>query len=351
MTIRISVLAALVLGIVASLLTAETPPATTMPATAPAPLAVLKTWTADGNGGWDYLTVDPEARRIYVARATRVTVFDADTGAVIGEVADTPGVHGIALVAKLNLGFATCAKDGKEGKDGTVAVFDLKTLKITQRIPAGKKPDSILYDTASGKIFAFNGGSGDVTIIDPNALDKAPETLAIGGKLEFCAADGKGHVCVNVEDKGEVVVIDSKKLSVIAHLPLGTGKEPTGMAMDLHNDVLYVGCSNKRMIVLETYKDGKVIADLAIGDGVDGVAYCGVAVSANGRDGTLTVVAEGPAAKYGVVQTLKTVKGARTVAADPVTHQFYLPCMIPDANGKTSFGLVVVGVPPEKKDK
>ena len=304
------------------------------------PLAVLKSIPGDGNGGWDDLTVDPDGKRVYVSRATRVMVFDTEAGKLLGEVADTPGVHGIAVVPDRNLGFASC------GRDGTVAVFDLKTLKVSKKVKAGKNPDGIIYDPASQRVFAFNHTGGDITIIDPAALDKEPNTLAVGGTLEFGVADGAGHVYVNVEDKSEVVAIDSKAQKVTAHWSVAPGDGPTGLAMDVAHRRLFAGCGNQKMIVLDA-DTGKVLASPAVGSGVDGAAFdpgMGLAVTSNGRDGTLTAVREGPAGQFAAVQTLATVRGARTVRCDPKTNRFCLPGNLPgEGGGPARFGLLVVG--------
>jgi DNA-binding beta-propeller fold protein YncE len=302
------------------------------------PLKVLKTFKVGGPGGWDYLIVDPEARRLYVSHATRVMVLDADLGTPIGEIADTPGVHGIAPVPEYNVGFTS------NGKEGTLSVFDLKTLKTLRKIKAGQNPDSIIYDPATKKVFAFNGRSGDATIVDPAALDKAPVSLPIGGKLETGVADGAGRVYVNVEDKNEVVAIDSKAGKVLAHWPLAPGEGPTGLALDREHHRLYSGCSNKMMVVLDP-DQGKVLVTVPVGAGVDGVAFdpqLSLAMSANGRDGTLTAVKEDPAGTFKVVQTLTTASGARTITADPKTHQIYLPCNVA-AGGQNEFSVLVVG--------
>ena len=315
------------------------------PASGPAgagELAVLGSIPGDGNGGWDCLTVDPEGKRVYVARATRVMVFDTEKGKLLGEVADIPGAHGVALVPQRNLGFATCGRERK------IAVFDLKTLKVLQKVKAGQNPDVIIYDPASQKVYAFNGRSGDITIVDPAALDKEPVTLSVGGKLEFGVADGAGHVYVNVEDKGEVVVIDTKEQKVAARWPVAPGEEPTGLDMDVVRRRLFVGCSNQKMVILDA-NTGKVLASPAVGAGVDGAAFdpqLGLAMTANGKDGTLTAVREGPDGQFAVVQTLKTVKGARTIAADTKTHRIYLACNLPaEGGGEAKFGLLIVGVP------
>jgi DNA-binding beta-propeller fold protein YncE len=302
------------------------------------PLKVLKTLKVGGTGGWDYLTVDPEARRLYVSHATRVVVLDADQGTSVGEIADTPGVHGIALVPEYNVGFTS------NGKEGALSVFDLKALKTLRKIKAGQNPDSIIYDPVTKKVFAFNGRSGDATIVDPAALDKAPVSLPIGGKLETGVADGAGRVYVNVEDKNEVVAIDSKTGKVLAHWPLAPGEGPTGLALDREHHRLYSGCSNKMMVILDP-DQGKVLTTVPVGAGVDGVAFdpqLGLAMSANGRDGTLTAVKEEPAGTFEVVQTLKTATGARTITADPKTHQIYLPCNVA-TGGQNEFSVLVVG--------
>jgi DNA-binding beta-propeller fold protein YncE len=294
------------------------------------PLQVLRTFTIDsGKSGWDYLTVDPETRRLYASHSTRVVVLDADQGTSIGEVASTPGVHGIALVPDYNEGFTS------NGRENMLSVFDLKTLKTLRKVKSGQNPDSIIYDPAAKKVFAFNGRSGDVTIVDPAALDKEPVTLPIGGKLETGVSDGAGHVYVNVEDKNEVVAIDSKSMKVLAHWPLAPGEGPTGLAIDREHHRLFSGCSNQMMVILDP-NQGKVLATVTIGRGVDGVTFdqkLGLAISANGSDGTLTAVKEEPVGTFKVVQTLKS---------DPKSHQIYLPCNI-TANGESQFSVLVVG--------
>ncbi len=307
-------------------------------------LDVVQTITGGGEGGWDYITVDSDASRAYVARSTRAMVLSLSEGKLLGEVADLSGAHGVALVQALNLGFAT------SGKDGLVHVFDLKTLKTLQKIKVGTKPDAILFDSASGKVFVFNHGSGDVSIIDPAKLDVAPVLLTIGGTLEFGVSDNAGRVYVNVEDKAEVVAIDSKEAKVVARWSVAPGAEPTGLAMDIAHRRLFVGCSNSKMIVLDA-DSGKVLADVPVGLGVDGVAFdakLGLAVSANGKDGTATVVGEVSPGKFEALQTITTSKGAKTIAVDPARHRFYLPCNLPAKTGKGDFGLVVIGQPAEK---
>lgn len=343
MKIQVGAFAAVLVGVLAILAGGCGQPVATgsqQPAAKVSELGAIKTFTGGGEGGWDYVTIDSPARRVYVAHATRVTVFDADRGTVIGEVADTPGVHGVAVVPDRNLGFAT------NGKDGSISVFDLRTFKTVRKIKAGPKPDAILYDPASRKVFAFDNKSGEVTIVNPADLSKPPVTLAVGGKLEFGVADGAGHVYVNVEDKSEVVAIDSRQGKVIAHWPLAGGEEPTGLAIDIAHRRLFSGCANQKMVVLDA-DSGKVLATLPIGLGVDGVAFdprTGAAMSANGKDGTITAVREGPAGQFAVIQTVKTAKSARTIALDSKTGLTYLPFAMPVETGKPKMlSVLVVG--------
>jgi DNA-binding beta-propeller fold protein YncE len=303
------------------------------------PLQVLKSFqVGGGRGGWDYLTVDPNARRLYVSHASHVMVLDADQGTPIGEITETLGVHGIALVPDCNEGFTS------NGRENMLSVFDLKTLKTLRKIKSGQNPDSIIYDPASKKVFAFNGRSGDITIVDPTATDKEPVTLPVGGKLETGVSDGAGHVYVNVEDKSEIVAIDSIQMKVLAHWPIAPGEEPTGLALDKEHHRLFSGCSNQMMVILDA-ETGKILATVAIGQGVDGVTFdqqLGLAISANGGDGTITAVKEEPNATFKVVQTLKTARGARTITSDPKSHRIYLPCNLTE-NDESQFSVLVVG--------
>ncbi len=301
-------------------------------------LGVVQTISLAGEGGWDYIKIDSAAGRAYVARSNRVMVVDLGDGALLGEVADVSAAHGVALIPALNLGFATA------GREGTVNVFDLSSFTTLRKIKAGAMPDAILYDPASRKVFAFNHRSGDVTIIDPANMDAAPVLLPVGGILEFAATDNAGHVFVNVEDKSELAVIDSKQGKVIARWPLQPGAEPTGLDIDIAKGRLFVGCSNNKMIIMDA-NSGKVLGDVPVGAGVDGVAFdanLGLALSANGRDGTATVVGEVSPGRFGVVQTVTTAKSARTVGVDPIKHRFYLPFSQPAKDGKAGFGLLVV---------
>jgi len=271
-----------------------------------------------GEGGWDYLTFDPGTGRIYISRSTRVDIVDPDAGRVVGTIRDTPGVHGIALVPKLHKGFTS------NGRDGTVGVFDLETLGPVGRVRAGSNPDAIVYDPATDNVFAFNGGSHDVTIIGARSATVI-RTLPLGGKPEFAAADGHGNVYVNIEDTAEIVAIDSRHLNVEARWPLKGCEAPTGLAMDVERHRLFVGCSNKVMTIVDA-RDGRVVTTLPIGAGCDATAFdpqASLAFSANG-DGTLTVIGRTGADRYEVLQNVPTKPGARTMALDPKRQRIYL---------------------------
>ena len=279
----------------------------------------LKEIPIGGEGGWDYLYADSGNHRLYISHATKVVVVDTDTDTVAGEISNTNGVHGIAIADDLGRGFIS------DGRDDSVTIFDPKTLKNLGGVKTGKNPDAIIYDPASKKVFAFNGGSGDTTVIDA-ATGTVAGTIALGGKPEFATSDGKGKVFVNIEDKSDVVEIDSKKLAVITRWPIAPGEEASGMAIDRKNHRLFIVCSNKKMIVLNA-ETGKVTADLPIGNGPDAAGFdpdTKFAFSSNG-EGTLTVVRQDSADKYSVIDTVTTRRGARTMTVDTKTHKIYLP--------------------------
>ena len=280
---------------------------------------LLKKIEIGGDGGWDYLIADSDDHRLYVSRSTRVLVIDTESGNKIGEIPNTNGVHGIAIAKDLGRGFTS------NGRDNSVSIFDLKTLKVIDTVATGKNPDAIIYDEASKKVFAFNGAGGSATAIDA-ATGKAAGTIELGGKPEFAAADGKGEVFVNIEDKSEVVVIDTAALKVKARWSIAPGEEASGMAIDRKTKRLFLVCSNKKMIVLDDIS-GKVVADVPIGDGPDAAGFdpeTKFAFSSDGA-GTLTVVKEDNGSKFTVVENVATQKGARTMALDAKTHRIYLP--------------------------
>ena len=280
---------------------------------------LIKQIKLGGDGGWDALTFDAKTHRLYLSRSTHVMVVDVDAGKVVGDVPNTPGVHGIALVSDLNKGFTS------NGRDSTVTVFDLKTLKVLKQIPVGKDPDAIIYDAASKRVFTFNGESNDATAIDPKS-ETVVGTIALDGKPEFAEADDNGHVFVNLEDKSAIAELDSRKLTVLARWPLAPGEEPSGIALDRRHKRLFAACSNKMMVVMNA-ENGKVITTVPIGSGVDGAGFdagTDMAFSSNGGDGTLTVIHEDSPEKFSVVENVATQRGARTMTVEPKTHRVFL---------------------------
>jgi DNA-binding beta-propeller fold protein YncE len=284
----------------------------------PSAYQLLKKIPVGGEGGWDYLNIDGPARRFYITRGTRVMVVDLETDKVIGEVANTSGVHGVALATDLGRGFTS------NGRDASVTIFDLKTLKEIQRVKVGNGPDAIVFDPASARVFTMNGRGNDSTGIDA-ATGQVVGTVKLGGRPEFAAADGKGRIYVNLEDKDEVVAFDTKECAEKGRWSIAPGKEPSGLAMDRENRRVFVTCHNKKMIVLDA-DSGKVVADLPIGEGTDACIFDPdnrLAFSSNG-DGTLTMVHEESPDKFTVVGNVPTERGARTMALDSKTHQVYL---------------------------
>ena len=279
---------------------------------------VAKTYKLGGEGGWDYLTADANARRLYISRGTHVIVLDLDSGKTIGDIADTQGVHGIALAPDLGRGFTS------NGREGTVTIFDLQSLKpIGEKVKVGENPDAILYDPATKRVFTFNGRSQDSTAIDA-VSGKVLGTIKLDGKPEFAASDAKGTVFVNIEDKSELTVIDPKTLAVKTKWPLAPCTEPSGLAIDRKNRRLFAGCDNKMMAVVDA-DSGKVLATPAIGEGVDATAYddeAGLAFASCG-EGLVTVVKQESPDKYSVAENAKTERGARTMALDTKTHDVF----------------------------
>jgi DNA-binding beta-propeller fold protein YncE len=285
---------------------------------APAGYHVVKEIKIGGEGGWDYLTVDSAARRLYVSHATHVMVVDLDAGKVIGEIPGTAGVHGIALAPALNRGFTS------NGRANSVTIFDLKTLKTIGQVKTGRNPDAILFEPGSGRVFTFNGGSNDATAFNASTGAVAA-TIKLGGKPEFPAADGKGKIYVNIEDTSEIAEIDAVKLAVTKRYSLAPCDEPSGLAMDVKARRIFSVCGNKTMAVSDP-DTGKVVATPAIGEGPDGAGFdaaLGLAFSSNG-EGTLTVVQQ-VSGKWAAVETVPTKRGARTMTVDPRTHELYLP--------------------------
>jgi YVTN family beta-propeller protein len=307
------------------------------PAVAGAPPAdggysVTKKIPIPGQGSFDYLTVDEAARRLYVSHGTQVEVLDIDTLSKVGTIAKTPGVHGIAVAAEFGRGFIS------NGEAATVMIFDLKTLQQIAEIPTGRKPDAIIYDPGTSRVFAFNGGSDSVTAIDA-ASGKVVGTVELGGGPEFAAADGQGFVYDNLEDESQVLKINSRDLKVEQRWPTAPCASPSSMAIDRGNHRLFLGCRSKVMAVLDA-DNGKVIATLPIGDHVDATAFdpeTKLIFNSNG-EGTVTVIREDSTDKYSVVETVRTAPRAKTMALDPKTHRLFL-----STAEKGQFEVLVVG--------
>jgi DNA-binding beta-propeller fold protein YncE len=306
-------------------------------------LKVVDTFKSGGEGRWDYPVADGDAKRLYVTRGTHLNVIDTESGTLAGDVDGLQGSHGTAIVADKNLGFVT------SGRENAVAVFDLKTLKTITKVKtaggASGNPDAILYDPASKKVFAFCGG-GDAVAIDPANLDAPPVAIACGGKLEYGQADGAGHVFVNNEKTSEIVVIDSQALKVTDKWPIAPTDGPSGLAIDVAHHRLFSVGGNQKMAIVDC-TNGKLLATVTIGSGVDGCAFdpkLGVCLSANGRDGTVSVVGEKSPGEFAALQTLTTMRSGRTIANDPKTSRFFIPATLPAEGGTAAqFGIVVVG--------
>jgi YVTN family beta-propeller protein len=277
------------------------------------------TFVLGGTGGWDYLTYDASFHRLFVSRATHVMVVDPRTGTVVGDIPNTPGVHGIALAPELKKGFTS------NGADGTVTVFNLSTLATIATIQTGaKNPDGIAYDPVTARVFTFNGGSNDATAIDART-NAVVATIPLGGRPEFPAVDGRGMVYDNVESTSEIVAIDARSAKITARFPLGSCLHPSGLSIDERNRRLFTACTGEMGVV--DADSGKVVATIPTGAGTDATRYdpsSRVAFASNGRDATLTVVQEYASNQFALVQNATTALGARTMALDPQTSEIYL---------------------------
>ncbi|MGH9725463.1 MAG: YncE family protein, partial [Candidatus Acidiferrales bacterium] len=282
---------------------------------------LVKSIPVGGDGLWDYCIVDAGARRLYVSHTDRVVVLNADTDAIVGEIPDTTGVHGIALAADLGRGFTS------DGQANSITIFNLKSLGTIATVASGgKNPDSIFYDAATKRVITFNGKSGSATAI--NARDgKVLGTFDVGGKPEFAAGAGDGRVFVNIEDKSQILQIDMRKLAILNRWSIAPCEEPSGLAMDKKNRRLFSVCHNNVMAVVDA-DNGKVVATPAIGDGPDAAGFdpaTRLAFSSNGGSGTITVVHEDSPDQYRVIENVPTQKYARTMAVDYRTHNIFLP--------------------------
>ena len=329
-------------------------PANAVPVAAPS-YHVLQKVTLGGEGAWDYLSVDANARRIYISRSSHVMVVDADTYKVVGDIPNTNGVHGIAVAPTLGRGFTS------NGRDNSVTIFDLKTLKTLGTVAVGTGPDAILYEPKTQRVFTFNGRSNDATALDART-GKVLGTLALGGRPEFAAADGSGMVYDNIEDKSEVVAIDARTLTLKNRWSLAPAESPSGLDIDAKNHTLFSTCDGGKMAISDV-RTGKLFGTSVIGNGPDAAGFdpgTGLAFSSNGQDGSLSILRSSTTPggdvsfiAYPTVQTVPTEKGARTMAVDTKTHRVLLVTATPDAanpgGGRRrnyvpgSFTLLVVG--------
>ena len=324
---------------------------TTMMFAAEGPFHVENSWQIGGEGGWDYIAVDPQTDLLYITRGDHVQVVNRESGKPVADITGLHGTHGVVFAAGGN-GYIS------DGRGNQVVVFDRKTYKVIRTIPAGTNPDGILYEPVTRTVWAFNGRSHNVTVIDTKD-DQVLATLELPGKPEFPVADGKGNVYDNIEDKSEIVHFDARSRKLLATWPVAPGESPSGLAIDRAHGILFSVCDNQKMAIV-SIETGKVIATPTIGDGPDAARFSkdgGYALSSNGESGTLTVVHEDSPHHFTVVQNLPTEKGARTLTLSPDGSKVYLvtarfgsrptatqdqphsrPPMIPG-----SFTLIVVG--------
>jgi YVTN family beta-propeller protein len=293
----------------------------------------LKKVTVPGAGGWDYLTVDPVARRVYVSHSTQVDVLDADSFSLVGTIPDTPGVHGIAIAQEAGRGYISA------GKADAVIAFDLKTLKPLDQIKVGKKPDAIIYEPLTKRIYVMNGDSGSISVL--NAADgKLVGTIDLGGGPEFAVSDGKGNLYVNLEEQNQTLRIDVNALQVKDRWPLAPCATPTSMAMDVENRRLFVGCRNKHLAVLDA-DTGKLVFTAPIGERVDAGAFDSKTrlVYLSTGDGKVFVFHQDSPDKYSVTQEIVTKPGAKTMGFDPKTGNLFVP-----TNEDGTMQILVIGV-------
>lgn len=283
-----------------------------------------------GTGGWDYLAVDPDSHKLYVSHTAVVEIVDLNTQKQVGQIFGLTRVHGIAIAKDLGRGFIS------DGGANEIVQFALKNLDIQKKIKTGTNPDGILYDATSKRVFAFNGGSNDATVIDAGN-GSVTGTIKLSGKPEFPVSDGKGSVFANIEDKSEIVKINARTLAVEAHWPLAPCESPSGLAIDQADERLFSVCENKMMAIVDA-KSGKIIATPATGAGSDAAAYdpgLKLAFSSNGGSGTLTIVRQGGKEQYRTAN-VQTAEGARTMALDPSSHKIYLATASFDAAPKST---------------
>lgn len=292
--------------------------AAAMQSAGPSGYHLLKTISIPGDTFWDYLKFQPSTDRLFITHGDHVVVVNVKSGKIVGNIGGMQGIHGVVLAPEFNRGFVT---DGRAAK---VWIFNLKTLKVIGSAPAAPDADGDVYDPYSKRVFTMNGDSKSSTVIDAKT-GKVLGTIDLGGQPEFPVADGQGHVYANIESTSEIVEIDSNTMKITNRWPLAPGEHPSGLAIDPQNHILFSGCHNKLMVMMDA-NTGHVIATEPIGQGVDATRFdsgTGYAFSSNG-DGTLTVIHEDSPTQFSVVENVQTERGARTMALDPVTHDVFL---------------------------
>lgn len=297
--------------------------AATLPSLAQGSWKIRTTIHVGGEGGWDYLTVDPQTHRLFVPRSTHTLVIDANSGKTLADIPGQKRAHGVAIVPEAGRGFIS---DG--GGDGAVIVFDLKSYAVLGKIAAEPDADGIIYDSALKRVLVVSGDKGALMSFSPEidpAKGKIDPPIELGGSPEFLAADGSGKVYVNLMDKDAVAVVDMKARKVIARWPVAPGGTPVGMAIDTHKRQLYIGGRKPAKLVVMSTENGKVLSALPIGKGVDATKIDAGEIFASCRDGSLTVAHEISPGKFSVEQVVRTATGARTMGIDTATHRVYLP--------------------------
>ena len=281
---------------------------------------LLKEISIGSEGGWDYLSVDPAGHRLYVSHGTKVVVIDTTKDEVVGEIADTPGIHGFVVAPELGRGFSS------NGRENKASIVDLKTLKTIAKVDTGQNPDAILYESGRSEVYTFDGRGQTATVFEA-ATGKVIATIPVGGKPEFAAADSAaGRVYVNIEDKNEVIAIDTKTHQIVNRWPIAPGEEATGMDIDVAHHRLILGCGNEKMIIMDNVT-GHVVTAIDAGQGIDATSFdpgTQLAFASAGGSGTVTIAHEDTPDKFTVVQTLATARSARTMTLDPATHRIYL---------------------------
>jgi DNA-binding beta-propeller fold protein YncE len=294
----------------------------TTPAQAQASWSVTNTAHIGGDGGWDYVAVDPATHRVFVTRSTHTQAIDGATGKVLGDIPGQVRSHGTAIVSALNRGFIT---DG--GGSGAIVVFDLTSYAVLGKLATMPDSDGIIYDSAMNLVLAVSGDGAKLMTLKPD-IDpmngRIDVPIDLGGSPEFLAADDTGKAYINLEDKDVVAVVDLKTRKVVARWPVAPGGHPVGMAIDSKRHLLFIGCRNPQRLIVMSTDDGKVVADLPIGAGNDATSTDGAEAFASCGDGSVTVAGEKDG-KWQVEQVVKTPSGARTMGLDPSTHTLYLP--------------------------